>query len=570
MRCQNCGRELKNGARFCIGCGAQHDENGQLIGGGNGNQGNNDYNKTMMVGSTGFQQYQGEQEQQQSFQQYNAYEQDTGASTGGVNIPVKKKISPIMVICPIVIVLAILFSLLTGKKSNKKNVETAKTETTVSEEQVKTESSIVESETSSNNVVATESTATKSETKKVYYPEDGYWDAEAEHFYIGDEMQTDMWIGEYYVGHDGKKSTSAWTSDNFYVDATGKKVRNEWIEFSFLDAETGQKKIGYYYVDEHGKKVTNQTVEGRKLDDTGTYIPKKDEKMNDERETSDEDKKDDVREKESSIVDKKESSKEKESSSTAEKEKATQATQSTQTTQVTQAPVVVSETAATVAASIANNITSVSGNGKGASYQLVEESFSDRKITSFKNVIINDTNFANLAASVNEWNTNRDRSGVSEREVLNSSGISVVCDAKVGRNDGKIFSICETKSKKDNGVAYETTTDGWTWDAKTGQMLSIESIFANSTNYSEFTNKVLSKLKSYKKSFDEDVYEEIINGEQSAVFDYCTWYMTDKDITLVFSKNNLGAEKAADLVIQFTYDGSSAGINKLLLTKYKI
>ena len=145
-----------------------------------------------------------------------------------------------------------------------------------------------------------------------------------------------------------------------------------------------------------------------------------------------------------------------------------------------------------------------------------------------------------------------------------------MCDAKVGRNDGMIFSICETKSKKDNGVAYETTTDGCTWDAKTGQTLSIESIFANSTNYSEFTNKVLSKLKSYKKSFDEDVYEEIINGEPSAVYDYCTWYMTDKDITLVFNKKKLGAEKVADLVIQFTYDGSSAGINKLLLTKYKI
>ena len=81
MKCRNCGRELKNGARFCIGCGAQHDANGQLINANQNkvdydktmmssynpqqNSGTVDYNKTMMVGSTGFKQYQAPQQNQQ-------------------------------------------------------------------------------------------------------------------------------------------------------------------------------------------------------------------------------------------------------------------------------------------------------------------------------------------------------------------------------------------------------------------------------------------------------------------------------------------------------------------------
>ena len=119
MRCQNCGRELRNGARFCIACGAQHDENGQLVGGGNqaGNQGGNqDYNKTMMMGSTGFKQY-SESDNAQNFQQYD-YDYanvNMGNDVNVQNTSSKKKISPVLIICPIIIVIALLVSVLGGK-----------------------------------------------------------------------------------------------------------------------------------------------------------------------------------------------------------------------------------------------------------------------------------------------------------------------------------------------------------------------------------------------------------------------------------------------------------------------
>ncbi|MBP3201846.1 MAG: zinc ribbon domain-containing protein [Lachnospiraceae bacterium] len=251
MRCQNCGRELKNGARFCIACGAQHDENGQLVGSGNqinsqlGNQGSIDYNKTMMMGNTGFKQY-SEADNVQNFQQYDYNYANVNMENGEniQNATAKKKISPILIICPLIIVVALLVSLIGGKtKKTTKKVGSSQNETAiVKEENIETKEPVKET-----SVIATVSIATQSEQKEKIHLS-GYWSADADYFYIDGEMQKNLWVEDYYVGSDGRKVTNDWIDNKYYVDATGKKARNEWIEFSFY-GEDGQKKSGFYYVD---------------------------------------------------------------------------------------------------------------------------------------------------------------------------------------------------------------------------------------------------------------------------------------------------------------------------------
>ncbi len=291
MKCQNCGREMKNGARFCIGCGAQHDENGQLVGGKKGpidynktmmasdmpqqNNGNVDYNKTMMTGSTGFKQY-NSQQNQQNYEQYNYTNEEYNAYEESSSGKPKKKISPILIICPLVIVIALAVSLFGGKADKKKTNKQA--EQVVASETATTEA-IETKETEA--IVSTVSDVEETE-EQVKAHLKGYWSADAEYFYIDGEMQKDMWVGneEYYVGKDGKKVVSSWVDNKYYVDATGKKARNEWIEFSYM-GDDGQKKIGFYYVGEDGIKVTDTTIDGRYVNDEGCYFPESGEKIRD-------------------------------------------------------------------------------------------------------------------------------------------------------------------------------------------------------------------------------------------------------------------------------------------------
>ena len=576
MRCQNCGRELRNGARFCIACGAQHDENGQLVGGGNqaGNLGSNqDYNKTMMMGSTGFKQY-SEADNAQNFQQYD-YDYANANMGNDVNVQntsSKKKISPVLIICPIIIVIALLVSVVGGKsKKSTKKVGNSQSETTIVKEENKDikESVKEESAIKETSAIATISIATQSEPKEKIHLK-GYWSADADYFYIDGEMQKNLWVEDYYVGSDGRKVTNDWIDNKYYVDATGKKARNEWIEFSFY-GEDGQKKSGFYYVDEEGLKVTNKTIDGRYLDEVGCYWPNGEEKNKDLKEESEEKEtkesnKNDANAKESKQETKKETEHETTIIQTTIRETTTIApivnTQSTN--------VVVPETTIQSVNQQLNNTKAVASDGKSVAYQITEIALPDENITKYVNLNVNDTKYPNLAVSVNEWNNNRSHQGVNKDGSILGNTVSMVYDISVERNDGKVFSIIETMSKYDNGKLYDKKRVCVTWDTNSGEMLSLESVFNDEDKYKEFADKAKSRIKSSKNSIEEDIYEELINSEDATdIFEYCTWYMSNTGIVLLFDKDKIGSSKVDGISITLTYSESGSNIKKLLKTKYR-
>lgn len=565
MRCQNCGRELKNGARFCIACGAQHDSNGQLVGtpnnnaNNNNNQGNIDYNKTMMVGNTGFKQYSGESYNQNNNQAdySNGYYQE---NLNNVTMPEKKKISPILIICPIIIVLALIISLFTGKtKKNEKNVKANIETTTAKVEETKTETETAKSE----KVVATVSVATVSEVNNKIHL-DGYWSADAEYFYIDGEMQKNMWIGDYYVGDDGKKVVNNWVDTKYYVDATGKKVRNEWIEFSFI-GENGQKKIGFYYVDKDGLKVTNKTIDGRYLNEVGCYWPDGEEDINDKKEKNIEKSKTDESEKK----DKKEQNETKKAVEQTQNSQTTAATTMVRQNVTTQPPISPPETFAQNVAQNQANVRAVASDGKSVAYQIVTTAFPNEKITKYDSIVINDANYPNLAVAINEWNNNQSHNGINPGETILNNNISITYDIQVERNDNKVFSFYVLMTKYDNNIAYDKERTGYTWDVATGQILDIKSIFNGDEKLREFATKVISKIKSSKKSIDEDTYEEIIQEEPEEVLSDCTWYMTNTGVTVFYNRNKIGNDGINGLSFNLTYSESGNSVNKLLLTKYR-
>ena len=576
MRCQNCGRELRNGARFCIACGAQHDENGQLVGGGNqaGNQGGNqDYNKTMMMGSTGFKQY-SEADNAQNFQQYD-YDYANANMGNDVNVQntsSKKKISPVLIICPIIIVIALLVSVLGGKsKKSTKKVGNSQSETTIVKEENKDikESVKEESAIKETSAIATISIATQSEPKEKIHLK-GYWSADADYFYIDGEMQKNLWVEDYYVGSDGRKVTNDWIDNKYYVDATGKKARNEWIEFSFY-GEDGQKKSGFYYVDEEGLKVTNKTIDGRYLDEVGCYWPNGEEKNKDLKEDSEEKEtkelnKNDANAKESKQETKKETEHETTIIQTTIRETTTIAPiVNTQNTNV-----VVPETTIQSVNQQLNNTKAVASDGKSVAYQITEIALPDENITKYVNLNVNDAKYTNLAVSVNEWNNNRSHQGVNKDGSILGNTVSMVYDISVERNDGKVFSIIETMSKYDNGKLYDKKRVCVTWDTNSGEMLSLESVFNDEDKYKEFADKAKSRIKSSKNSIEEDIYEELINSEDATdIFEYCSWYMSNTGIVLLFDKDKIGSSKVDGISITLTYSESGSNVKKLLKTKYR-
>ena len=577
MKCQNCGRELKNGARFCIACGAQHDSNGQLIGGNqekvdynktiminnmqpSGGGGKIDYNKTMMAGSTDFKPYQGEQNQQnyqQQFQQQNNYS-NAGYNQNDNNYsatPRKKKISPIMIICPIIIIGALAFSFLNKGKKNEPKETVAPTEIVNTQAPIASIPEIVEP------------------TQPPI--EGGYWSADGEYFYIDGVMQTNMWVGDYYVGRDGKKYISRWDDEGkFYLDQTGKKARNEWIQFDYTDAN-GKKKIGFYYVDEDGKKVMDKKVDGRYINSEGCYWPS----STDAIQTGDKGSKVEDNDKTENDVSEEDKKKTLTSETSASKESVKATTQAmtqvtTQaTTQATTMPITTTVVNYTIAQTIAPaevSVNNVASNGTSVAYQTVTESFPNDGITRFVNLVVNDTNYPNLALSVNEWNANRSKKGISNEGTPLNNSLTVTYDVKVERNDNKIFSIYETITWLDNNKAYNRVKNGYTWDVKTGEMLNIQSIFNGDDKFEEFSKKVITKLKSYKSSIGEDMYEEIINEAPEEIYDLCSWYMGSAGITVVFNSDSIDSEKIDGISFTLTYSESGSNVNKLLLNKYRV
>lgn len=575
MKCQNCGRELKNGARFCIGCGAQHDENGQLVSNNQNNidynktmmstnqqmpgSGHVDYNKTMMASNTGFKQFQ-PNDNQYDFQQNNNYVNNQNPSNDYNQVP-KKKISPIIIICPIVIIVALAVSFFGGKTKKKVN-------------NIKQESNITQ-EIKQEVVVATVSIASKSDSANNIHLK-GYWSYDADYFYIDGVMQKNMWINnEYYVGEDGKKVVNTWIDNKYYVDATGKKAKNEWIEWTFYGTD-GQKKTGFYYVGSDGKRVYDQTIDGRYVDKDGCYWPVFGDNLQNGDKTGSEkieDKNTNIKENETTIKQTetiKNNAKPKESVAiNANKETKIQIETKQPDVINTLPPVAQIETTAQIVPPAEQNITNVNSDGKTIAYQTITQTFPNEKITKYTTILINDTKYQQLSAGINEWNNNRDRTGIMPGDTINSDGFTVTYDLTIGRNDSKVFSLYETKTKFDNNKAYEITKLGYVFDSVTGQLLNAETLFNGEDKIENFAKKIVNKLKSNKSSMDADIYEEIISGEPIDVLEYCSYYMGVAGITILFDRDQVGTNKIDGLSFTLSYGENGDNINNLLLKKYR-
>lgn len=208
----------------------------------------------------------------------------------------------------------------------------------------------------------------------------------------------------------------------------------------------------------------------------------------------------------------------------------------------------------------------VASDGKSVAYQILTETIPNEKITKYVSIVVTDIKKVSLAQSVNEWNSNRSRTGMSSEQIIVDNNYSMTYDVKVERNDGKVFSITETITKYENGKEYNKEVQGFNWDVSTGELLSIESIFSDEEKFDEFNTKMLNKVKSSSKSFEEDIYDDIIKGTTDAMYEYCTWYMTNAGISLVFNGDKIGSKKVSGLTLSLSYSDT---VNKLLLNKYR-
>ena len=277
MNCKKCGNVMPNGARFCISCGAEHDSNGQLVTKNNQVDYNKtimindmpqgrgvDYNKTMMANDLP----QGNKIDYNKTMMANDLPQGNpvGAKASHAvkpkaNSKAKKKSSPVLIIVFFIVILAVVISVMS--KTKKKKVENVVLETTM---QVETTTQTAEN----GNVVSD------------FDSSDGYWSNDAEFFYRNGTMQTNKWIGDYYVGSDGRKVKNKLIDDTYYVDASGKKVKNEWYKFKKKVAN--QEVTVWYYLGPDGAKLTDTlSPDGYYVDKDGIYIPGADVKSGDSR-----------------------------------------------------------------------------------------------------------------------------------------------------------------------------------------------------------------------------------------------------------------------------------------------
>ncbi len=294
MNCKKCGNAMPDGARFCISCGAEHDSNGQLVSKNNKvdynktiminnmSQGKSvDYNKTVMAND--FQQSpkvdynktmmandlpQGNKIDYNKTMMANDLPQGNhaGAKASRTNQPkannkVKKKPSPVLLIVFLILIIVVVMNVM--QKGRRKKVENIVRETSA-----QVETTVMSTE--NGNVVSD------------FDASDGYWSNDAEFFYKNGTMLTNKWVGDYYVGSDGRKAKNQLIDDTYYVDASGKKVKNEW--YKFKKKITNQEVTIWYYLGPDGAKLTDAlTPDGYYVDKDGIYIPGADVRAGDSR-----------------------------------------------------------------------------------------------------------------------------------------------------------------------------------------------------------------------------------------------------------------------------------------------
>lgn len=308
MNCKKCGNTMADGSRFCIKCGAEHDSNGNLVSNGsqsvdynktvmtnnfasnnggkidynktmmandvpmnNGSGGKIDYNKTMMAndipmngGSGGKIDY-NKTMMANDVPQYNSvnnnYNQNTGAEYLSNNkVKQKKKVSPVLIIIVVVLGIVAIASIILPKKRTKK-IETSKEVVTNENFSEINESSVmnVEETTISGNVVTD------------FNPDSGYWSLDNEFFYRNNEIVKNEWIGDCYVGDDGRKVRNKLIDDTYYVDANGQKVKNQWYKYE-RKIGLGEVTVWYYLGPDGAKLKDTYSPDGYYLDRDGIYI----------------------------------------------------------------------------------------------------------------------------------------------------------------------------------------------------------------------------------------------------------------------------------------------------------
>lgn len=288
MKCQKCGKNMPDGARYCISCGAEHDANGQLCGDKkvdynktimiddiltNNNSSKIDYNKTMMandsLNSNGKIDYNktmmaNDLKNNNSKVDYNKtmmandipksdisnIKSDSAKSKNNIDNKKKKKFSPITFIVLAFLIFAVVYKFLII--DNKKNVN-------IVNENIVQDVNIVENLEHGN--VVSDFNATN-----------GYWSNDAEFFYRNGTIQKNQWIGDYYVDSEGRKVRNKLIDDTYYVDATGKKVKNQW--YKFTRNISGTNVTIWYYLGADGAKLRDTlTPDGYYVDNNGMYIP---------------------------------------------------------------------------------------------------------------------------------------------------------------------------------------------------------------------------------------------------------------------------------------------------------
>lgn len=291
MNCKKCGNHMPDGARFCISCGAEHDSNGQLIvknnktdynktiminginNMGSGNQ-KIDYNKTMMAGDVSREKIDynktmmaGDVPHQKIDYNKTMMANDVSpnnnySSSGNNHInssynsrPQNKKVSPLIIVITLIIIAGAVISVVFPKFKKQNNVKVVEQ----NNEKQNIETAVTEESQSGNVVSDFDANAS------------GYWSKDYEFFYIDGVPQKNKWVGDYYLGDDGRKVRNKLIDDNYYVDANGQKVKNEWYKFN--------KKIGtgevivWYYLGPDGAKLRDEySPDGFYLDKDGIYV----------------------------------------------------------------------------------------------------------------------------------------------------------------------------------------------------------------------------------------------------------------------------------------------------------
>ncbi|MBP3201845.1 MAG: zinc-ribbon domain-containing protein [Lachnospiraceae bacterium] len=293
MNCKKCGNKMADGARFCISCGAEHNANGELVIKSTSidynktvmindiptNNNKIDYNKTMMANDVPHEKIDYNKTMmandvshekidynktmmasdipQNGFNNINNSYNNLDANKN-VNVK-KKKSSPIIIIVGIVLIAVATLSIVLPRiRKNNYSNNISKSKDIDKDLKVLESESISETPINGNIVADFDNSS-------------GYWSKDNEFFYKNGVLQKNQWVGDYYLGEDGRKVKNKLIDDTYYVDIEGKKVKNEWYKF--------QKRIGtgevtvWYYLGPDGAKLRNAySPDGYYVDKDGIYI----------------------------------------------------------------------------------------------------------------------------------------------------------------------------------------------------------------------------------------------------------------------------------------------------------